>query len=97
MGDVFDAMNRAKRERSGQPQSNEIPVFPAPTEPTPQPDGDTKPALPIDEVRDQPDHLYDKPSDTSGERHEADLPSSISSGIGSEHDSEQEFEDGRRL
>ena len=74
MGDVFDAMNRAKRERSGQPQSNEIPVFPAPTEPTPQPDGDTKPALPIDEVRDQPDHLYDKPSDTSGERHEADLP-----------------------
>lgn len=73
MGDVFDAMNRAKRERDEQPQSGEDPVFPTPTTPTSQPEGDTHPALPIDEVQDQPDHLYGEPSDTAPEHQEEDL------------------------
>jgi len=76
MGDVFDAMNRAKRDRGEQPQSNEITGFPAaPNTPTPQPGGDTHPALPIDEVRDPPNApLHGEPPETSLKRPEEDLP-----------------------
>jgi len=48
MGDVFDAMTRAERERSGDPGNGPSPQNPQ----TPHdPDADTKPALPISEVQ----------------------------------------------
>ena len=74
MGDVFDAMNRAKRERGEQPKPSEDPVFPAPTESTAQPtDNTTNPVLPIDEVQDQPDSFQENPADSSLDYQKADV------------------------